>query len=228
MRACTIFMRTFCAPGIGVALAVAALTTSAPSVAAEPWGDASFSVVERYGKLLVGTPDRGKSGTLQGSGLEARFTMPMGWGAYYRWTTAATNNSDRFDWKHLDLAAGFSRRVVAGGSPSLWGFRYQVHLDFGFVYTKLGTNEACTTGIAPFATSCSTTTPTHEWNADGAGIGLEARVGAALGVGPLAIGVDLGVGGFRTLVTGGNSADPPAWFAAPLAQLKVGLAIPFL
>jgi len=213
---------------LGAALGFALLTISAPAAAAEPWGTGSLSLVERWGTLAVGSPEHGQSGGQFGSGLEARFMMPIGWGAYYRTNRAATNNGDNFDWSHFEFSAGFSRRIVRGGSANLFSPRYQVHFDFGMLYSKLGTNERCTRSWAPLYTKCETTTSDHPVNLDGSYFGLEARIGADVSFGPLGVGVDVGIGGFRRIVTGGNSADPPTWFAAPTAQLKMGIELPFL
>jgi hypothetical protein len=191
------------------------------------WGDVAFSFVERFGRMSVPKDsERGKSGTLQGSGVELRFMMRPGVGAYYRWTNAATNSGNKQDWYHLEYAFGFAKRLHATGKPGLIGLRTSSRFEIGFLYTQLGTNEACTRSYMPLATDCSTTN-FGLGNASGAGVGLEMRLGGDVAFGPLDLGVDIGISGYRRWSTGSGSVSIPGWFYVPSAQLKLAIALPF-
>ena len=191
------------------------------------WGEFAFSLVERFGRISVPSDsERGKSGSLQGSGFEVRFMMRPGVGAYYRWTNAATNSHDGADWYHLEYAFGFVRRLHETGRADLLGLRTSSHLALGFLYTQLGTNEACTRGYAPLAADCSTTN-FDRGNASGAGVGMELRLGGDVAFGPLDLGLDVGISGYRRWSTGSNSVSIPGWFYVPSAQLKLAIALPF-
>ncbi len=202
-------------------------TASAQQAQSQGFGDVAFSTVARFGSVSVGSQPHGKSGAMRGSGLEARFMMPIGWGAYYRAITAATDNRDGFEWKHFEIGAGFSRRILRGGTANLLGVRYQLHIDIGMFYAQLGTHETCTTGMVPFAASCDSLSAKRAPDAHGVSLGLEARIAAEVGLGPIGFGVDLGAGAFRGILTGGNSLDPPTWYLVPSAQVKLGLVYAF-
>lgn len=189
------------------------------------WGDASFSLVERYGRLVVPSPELGTSGTLAGSGFELRFMMPVGWGAYYRWVNGATNARNGFDWFHGDFSFGIDRRLHATGGPSTWSVRTQSRFELGLAYTQLGTNLTCTRSASPLATSCDG--GGIAGNVSGAGFGLETRIAAEIALGPIYVGADLGIAGYRRWSTGSASLSPPGWFALPSAQLRMGVGFSF-
>ena len=198
------------------------------------WGDVAFSFVERFGRISVPSDsERGKSGSLQGSGVELRFMMRAGVGAYYRWTNAASHANNKQDWYHLEYAFGFAQRLHATGKSGLLGLRTSSRLEFGILYTQLGTNESCTRSYMPLATDCSTanfgTSAANPagGNASGAGIGLEMRLGGDVALGPFDLGLDVGISGYRRWSTGSNSVSIPGWFYVPSAQLKLAIALPF-
>ncbi|MEO7092066.1 MAG: hypothetical protein ABI175_02370 [Polyangiales bacterium] len=191
------------------------------------WGDVAFSFVERFGRMSVPSDsERGTSGMLQGSGVELRFMMRAGVGAYYRWTNAATNTGNKQDWYHLEYAFGFARRLHATGKSDLIGLRTSSRIELGFLYTQLGTHEACSRSYVPLATDCSTTNYAPG-NASGAGVGLEMRLGGDIAFGPLDLGLDIGISGYRRWSTGSGSVSIPGWFYVPSAQLKLAIALPF-
>jgi hypothetical protein len=191
------------------------------------WGDVAFSFVERFGRMGVPSDsERGRPGMLQGSGVELRFMMRAGVGAYYRWTNAATNMGNKQDWYHLEYAFGFAQRLHATGKSSLLGLRTSSRVELGFLYTQLGTNESCSRSYVPLATDCSTTN-FGPGNASGAGVGLEMRIGGDVAFGPLDLGLDIGISGYRRWSTGSNSVSIPGWFYVPSAQLKLAIALPF-
>ncbi|GAC1578724.1 MAG: hypothetical protein NVS3B20_09810 [Polyangiales bacterium] len=193
---------------------------------ADGWGDASLSLVQRVGKLSLSQTDH-LGGATRGSGMEGRFMMPIGWGAYYRFGNEATKKQDGFDWNHFDIGGGFSRRLAGFGSPELWTLRGQLHLDFGLLYSQIETHESCATGYAPFSTQCQSVSQSRGGDASGAALGLEARVGGELGVGPIGVGIDVGEAGYLRLISGANSLPIPARYSLLSVQFKAGIAIPF-
>jgi hypothetical protein len=216
-----------------IALAVFPGMLCAPQIAhaqADPapraWGDGSFSLVERFGYLAINGAERGKSGLARGPGLELRFMMPVGWGAYYRHLAIATSNDDQADWKHSEFIAGLSRRLLAVGSPQLWSARASARFDFGVGWTQTGTHERCTQSFVPFGTDCSTG-PNRPRNVQGDAFAFEARLGADIGVGPLYLGLDVGMSAFLNVTTGSNSASLPSLFLSPSGQVKLGFGLPF-
>ena len=212
---------------VAATLLVSGSTRRAQAEPSAAWGDGAIYFDNSFSRLAMNNSEAAKRTAFHGSGVELRFMMPIGWGAYYRANTQATNNRDGYEWKHIDVGGGFSRRLLAVGSGKTWGLRAQLHFDVGFLYSQLATHETCKTGITPFATSCDTITPGYPGNAAGVALGLETRFGGEVGIGPLGLGLDLGVAGYREIVTGGNSREIPGWFAIPSALLKVGLALPF-
>lgn len=190
------------------------------------YGDAAISVVERFGYLAIDNAPAGQSGLIRGAGIELRYMMPVGWGAYYRYVSAATANKDRFDWYQSEYVAGFSRRLLAVGRRDLWSVRVAARFDFGVGYTQIGTNETCTRSFVPFGTSCSTG-PNRPVNVQGDALLAEARFAADAGVGPIYLGLDIGSAAYLNVTTGGNSASLPAVFFAPSGQVKLGVGLPF-
>ncbi len=188
------------------------------------WGNVAISLVERFGTIqLPSSAEHGKSGSLRGSGLELRFNMRPGIGAYYRLTTATTANNDKNDVYQLEWAFGFSKRLHATGKPGFWQFRTSSHLDFGFLYWHLDTNESCTRSYSPLSSSCETLDWSRGNNTSGSGVGLEARLGAEIAIGLLGLGFDVGVAGYQKWSTGGNSDSPPMNYWVPTAQLKLSV-----
>lgn len=197
--------------------------TSAP--APSQWGDASLNLVERFGYLAIDGAPRGKSGFARGAGLELRFMMPIGWGAYYRYLNVATANKDGQDWYHGEFVAGLSRRLMSVGRRELWSTRASARFDFGVGYAQTGTNERCTQSFVPFGTDCSSRGGLPK-NVQGDALTFEARLGADVGFGPVAIGLDVGMSAYLNVTTGGNSLSLPWLFLAPSGQLRLGVALP--
>lgn len=193
---------------------------------ARQWGDASLSVVERFGYLAINPEGRGKSGIARGPGLELRFMLPIGWGAYYRHVGVATSNNDGAEWYHGEFVAGLSRRLMAVGSRELWAFRASARLDFGLGWAQTGTHDRCTKSFVPFGTDCLTI-PGGPKNTQGDAMAFEVRVGADVGVGPLYVGADVGMSAYLNVTTGGNSTSLPWLFLAPSGQLKLGIGLPY-
>lgn len=193
---------------------------------AKPFGDVSLSAVERFGYLAIDNAPKGKSGLIRGAGVELRFMMPIGWGAYYRYVGAATANKDRFDWYQAEYIGGISRRLLAIGRRELWTPRVSAHVDFGIGWTQVGTNESCTRSFVPFGNSC-TTGPNRPVNVQGDAMLVEARFAAELGYGFLFAGLDVGGAAYMNVTTGNNSESLPAFFFSPGGQLKLGVALPF-
>jgi hypothetical protein len=209
----------FCAPRS----AHAQTTTETPK---REWGDVSLSVVERFGYLAINGAEQGKAGMARGPGLELRFMLPIGWGAYYRHIGIATANDDRADWKHSEFIAGLSRRLVAVGSRELWSARASARFDFGVGWTQTGTHERCTRSFVPYGTDC-VTGPGRPRNVQGDAMAFETRVGADIGFGPLYLGLDIGMSAYLNVTTGNDSASLPWLFLSPSGQLKLGLGLPF-
>ncbi|MGZ3419162.1 MAG: hypothetical protein ACXVEF_27655 [Polyangiales bacterium] len=193
------------------------------------WGDASFNAVERFGQLVLPSPEVGKSGLVRGSGLEVRFVMPVAeWGAYYRYVTSATRNNDGFEWSHSEFMMGFSRRLMHVGRRDLWSPRASAHLDVGFGYTTVGTHQSCNGNVVPLSTSCETGNDPHRpTNATSDALALEARVGADLTFGILFLGVDVGASVLARITTGSNSVSAPGIMYLPSGQLRLGIGFPF-
>ena len=91
-------------------------------------------------------------------------------------------------------------------------------------YSNLGTYGRCDRSAWPFSQSC---TAGRSLEASGVALGLEGRLAADLGLGPVVVGFDVGVGGYRQILTGENSSEIPGWFAVSSAQLRLGLGLPF-
>jgi len=206
--------------------------TSAPTPSAAPgsWGEASLTVVERMEYLSVAGAEVGKSDLARGPGLELRFMMPVGWGAYYRYNDVATAAqrppSEQFEWEHQEWMFGVSRRLMRVGRGEMWSFRAQSTLDFGLGWSRLGTHQVCERSYTPFGTNCYTG-PKRPTNVQGDAMAFETRIGAAIGFGPLTLGVDIGAAAYLTLLAGSNSLSPPSPFFAPSGQLRLGLALPY-
>lgn len=196
------------------------------AAAPREWGDASFSVVQRFGYLAINGAEQGKSGLARGPGLELRYMMPIGWGAYYRHVGVATSNNDQAEWKHSEFIAGLSRRLLAVGSRELWSARASARFDFGVGYAQTGTHERCTKSLVPFGTDC-TTSPGRPRNVQGDALAFEARLGADVGVGPLYVGFDVGMSAYLSILTANGSASLPSLFLSPSGQVKLGLGLPF-
>jgi hypothetical protein len=196
------------------------------STAPAQWGDASASLVERFGYLAINGAERGKSGLARGPGLELRFMMPVGWGAYYRLVHVATANKDEADWYHGEFIAGLSRRLMSVGSARPWTTRASARFDFGVGWTQTGTNKQCTQSFVPFGTHCSTPGGRPR-NVQGDALAIEGRIGADFGLGPLFVGVDVGMSAYLNMWTGSNSASLPWLFLSPSGQLRLGVALPF-
>lgn len=194
--------------------------------ATREWGDTSLSVVERFGYLAINGAEQGKSGLARGPGLELRFMLPIGWGAYYRHLAVATSNNDQADWKHSEFIAGLSRRLLAVGSRQLWSARASARFDFGVGYAQTGTHERCTKSFVPYGIDC-VTSPGRPRNVQGDALAFEARLGADIGVGPLYLGFDVGMSAYLNVTTGSGSASLPALFLSPSGQVKLGLGLPF-
>lgn len=194
------------------------------------WGEASVNVVERTSYLSVAGAEVGKSDLARGPGLELRFVMPMGWGAYYRWTDVATAAirpaSEQFEWEHQEWFFGVSRRLLRIGRGEFWAPRVQAALDVGLGWSQIGTHQVCTRSYVPFKTDCSTG-PNRPQNVQGDALGFEARVGAGVSFGPITVGVDVGAAAHLTLFGGSNSWAPPWLFFTPSGQLRFGLALPY-
>lgn len=192
----------------------------------KPFGDVALSVVERFGYLAVNNAPVGKSGMVRGAGVELRFMLPIGWGAYYRYVSTATANNDRFEWFQGEFVAGLSKRLLGLGRRDLWTTRIGARFDFGLGWTQTGTNETCKRSFVPFGTSC-TTGPNRPMNVQGDALVVEARVGVDVDLGPVNVGVDVGSAAYLNITTGPNSQSLPAIFFAPSGQLKLGLGLPF-
>ncbi len=192
------------------------------------WGDWSLSLVERYGQLLIGGAEPAStSAAVRGAGLELRYLLPIGWGAYWRYTDVASNVGNQFDWQQSELMLGVSRNVFRAGRADPWTFRAQAHVDVGFVFSRIGTNQTCSQSFVPFGTSCSTG-PGRPPNITGDSAALEVRLAGDVGFGPIGLGVDVGFGAFARYVTGDNSVPPPGLYYLPSAQLRLGIAVPYL
>lgn len=191
-----------------------------------PFGDAALSVVERVGYLAINGAPVGQSGMVRGAGVELRYMMPIGWGAYWRYVNTASANGDRFEWSQGEFVAGMSKRLLAVGRADLWAPRASARFDFGVGYAQVGTHETCTRSFAPFGTSC-VTGPNRPMNVQGDAFVVEGRFGADLGYGPLFLGLDVGAAAYANITTGNNSRSLPAFFFSPSGQLKVGVGLPF-
>lgn len=200
--------------------------TPSPAPSFDKWGDASLSVAERFGYLSMGGAERGKSGLARGPGLELRFMMPIGWGAYYRYVNVATAHNDAADWYHGEFVAGLSRRLMAVGDKRLWSFRSSARFDFGMGWTQTGTNERCEQSFVPFGTNCRSRAGLPK-NVQGDALAFEARLGGDVGIGPLYVGVDVGMSAYLNVTTGSNSLSLPWLFLSPSGQLRLGVALPF-
>lgn len=215
------------------ALALAPSRASAEPAETSPrqWGEASLGIVERTQYLAIDGAKVGESGLARGAGVELRYMMPIGWGAYYRWTDVATAGthkaSEAFEWEHQEYTAGVSRRLLRLGPGGLWQPRVQAQLDVGLGYSQIGTHERCTRSYAPWGTSCTTATGGRQQNVAGDALSLEARIGANVSYGPFTVGLDIGAAAYLTLVGGDNSFTPPGTFFAPSGQLRLGLALPY-
>jgi hypothetical protein len=201
---------------IAPALVVLCVPSAAYAQAAptKEWGDASLSVVERFGYLAINGAEQGKSGMARGPGMELRFMLPIGWGAYYRHVGVATSSDDKAQWYHGEFIAGLSRRLLAVGSREFWSARASARFDFGVGWTQTGTHERCKQSIVPFGTDCSTG-PGRPRNVQGDAMAFEGRLGADIGVGPLYLGLDVGMSAYVNVTTGSNSASLPALFFSP-------------
>lgn len=192
------------------------------------WGDWSIAVVERFGLLLIaGAEPAATSPTVRGAGAELRYVMPVGWGAYWRWTDVASSVQNQFEWRQSELMFGFSRRVFRTGRVDPWTFRSQARVDVGVGFSRVGTNESCSQSFVPFGTSCSTG-PGRPPNITGDAAALEVRLSGDVGFGPIGLGLDVGFAAYARYVTGDNSVPPPGLFYLPSAQLRLGVAVPFL
>ncbi|MBI2391184.1 MAG: hypothetical protein HYV09_16460 [Deltaproteobacteria bacterium] len=220
-------------PARAAAQTTSSALSSAPSVAPgapKPWGDVSLTLVENQSYLAVSGAERGQSDLARGPGLELRFFMPVGWGAYYRHTQVATAAirpvDEQFEWKKSEFVAGLTRRLLTLGRRELWSPRVQAHFDFGVGWAQLGTNQKCTRSYVPFGTDCFTG-PNRPQNVQGDALTFETRVGAFVAYGPLTLGLDIGAAAYLTVTSGTKSIAPPPWFFAPSGQLKLGVALPF-
>ena len=194
---------------------------------AEPWGEGAIEAVERFGHLATSASRLGANDALVGSGLQARFMLPVGWGAYYRWTTSTSNARDGADWFDSELAMGVSRRLESSSHKSFWGVRWHLRLDAGLTYSVLDTNERCSHGVVPFAASCTTTTLGRPADASGNALGVEGRLAGTVGVGPFSLGLDIGAAESHRLTTSSGSVAIPTWIGLTTAQIEVGFALPF-
>jgi hypothetical protein len=193
-------------------------------------GDYGAYLVERFGGLVMPNASRGSSGAARGSGLEARYVMPAGWGGYFRYSRVAQSNQQdagtaaAFVWDQWDVTFGLSRRLQA--TPQRVGFREQLRLDVGFSYSQAGTNLACSNSAFVWAISCDSGTAAngHPTNASGSAFGMEARLSLDFGVGPIGLGVDFGGGAYKSLTHGSNSEPLPSLFYSWNAQLRAGLS----
>ncbi len=204
----------------------AAPPSGAAARAPRPFGDVALSLVERFGYLAINNAPVGKSGVVRGAGLELRYMMPIGWGAYWRYVSTASSNGDRFEWFQGEFVAGMSKRLFAVGRTDLWSPRASGRFDFGVGYTQVGTHESCTKSFAPFGTSC-VTGPNRPVNVQGDALVVEARFGADLAYGPLFLGLDVGAAAYTNITTGSNSRSLPAFFLSPSGQVKLGVGLPF-
>lgn len=210
-------------PSVPVTDASTSTTTGAKAPATR-WGEAELGVLGRFGRLGIPAGGLGKSGAIQGSGWLVKYVMPVGWGGYWRWSNYSTTNNDHYDWYQRQYVFGFLRRIHQTGRAGWWSVRTQSHLAIGMMYWQMGTNESCARSFAPLGTTCQTLGA--QQNASGSGIGMEVRVGGEVGAGPIALGVDVGVEGYRRWSTGSNSDSPPGWSYAPTVQLNLGITLP--
>jgi hypothetical protein len=190
------------------------------------FGDAAASLVERFGYLAMNNAPVGKAGMVRGAGIELRYMMPIGWGAYWRYVSTASANRDRFEWFQGEFVAGISKRLLAVGRADLWAPRASARFDFGLGWTQTGTNETCTRSFVPFGTKC-VTGPNRPMNVQGDALVAEARFGADLGFGPIMLGLDVGAAAYANITTGSNSQSLPAFFLQPSGQVKLGVGFPF-
>lgn len=192
-------------------------------------GDLGAYLVERFGGLVLPSATRGQSGSAYGSGLEARYILPVGWGGYFRFSRVRQDNQKCGDacyvWDHWDLTFGLSRRLQA--TPQRPTFREHTRLDVGFSYSQAGTHTSCDGGYLPWSISCASGASTKHVNASGSAFGIEARLAAEIGVGPIALGLDVGGGAFKSLTHGESSEPLPSVFFAWSAQARAGVSWSF-
>lgn len=183
-------------------------------------------LVERFGGLVLPNATRGSSGSVTGSGLETRFMMPVGWGAYFRYARAVQGNSSCADgsctWDQWDLTFGFSKRLQA--TPQKTTFREHTRFDLGFLYSQAGTHPSCSGSVFTWSIACANDKPASGLNISGSAVGIEARLGLELAVGPVGLGLDFGGAAFKSLTHGGNSDPLPSVFFAWSAQARAGLS----
>jgi hypothetical protein len=189
-------------------------------------GDFGGYLVERFGGLVLPNATRGQSGGVTGSGLEVRYMMPVGWGAYFRYARAVQGTSKCGDscgtWDQWDLTFGFSKRLQA--TPQKQTFREHTRLDLGLLYSQAGTRSSCSSSPLTWSISCDSGKPSSGLNISGAAIGVEARLGLEVAVGPIGLGIDFGGAAFKSMTQGGNSDALPSIFFAWSAQARAGLA----
>jgi hypothetical protein len=189
-------------------------------------GDLGAYLIERYGGLVLPSATRGASGGAYGSGLEARYIMPVGWGGYARFTRVRQDNQkcgdDCYVWDHWDVTLGLSRRLQA--TPQRPAFREHTRFDLGFAYSQANTSLSCDGQYTPWSISCTSGASARHRNASGSALGIEARLAVEIGVGPVALGLDVGGGAFKSLTHGENSEPLPTVFFAWSAQARAGLS----
>jgi hypothetical protein len=189
-------------------------------------GDFGGYLVERFGGLVLPNATRGGSGKVMGSGLETRFMMPVGWGGYFRYARAVQDNFKCGDacatWDQWDLTFGFSKRLQA--TPQKSTFREHTRFDLGFLYSQAATRATCSNSLFTWSIGCDSGKPTSGLNISGSAIGIEARLGLELAVGPIGLGLDFGGAAFKSLTHGGNSDALPSVFFAWSAQARAGLS----
>ena len=189
-------------------------------------GDFGGYLVERFGGLVLPNATRGSSGSVTGSGLETRFMMPVGWGAYFRYARAVQGNSSCAEgsctWDQWDLTFGFSKRLQA--TPQKSTFREHTRFDLGFLYSQAATHPSCSSSVLTWSIACANDKPASGLNISGSAIGLEARLGLEVAVGPIGLGLDFGGAAFKSLTHGGNSDPLPSVFFAWSAQARAGVS----
>lgn len=169
---------------------------------------------------------RGSSGGVTGSGLEIRYMMPVGWGAYFRYARAVQANfkcsGECATWDQWDVTFGFSKRLQA--TPQKAAFREHTRLDLGLLYSQAATHSSCSNSLLTWSISCENGRPASGLNISGSAIGLEARLGLEVAVGPIGLGLDFGGAAFKSMTHGDNSDPLPSVFFAWSAQARAGLA----
>ncbi len=189
-------------------------------------GDFGAYLLERYGGLVLPGALHGESGPVAGSGFEARYLLPVGWGAYAHWTHVVQQNvtcgADCWVWDQWEATLGLSRRLQATPQNKL--IREHTRFDLGFAYSQAGTNLSCGGAYVPWNVACASGSwPSHPINSSGSAVGMEARLALEIGIGPVGLGFDFGGAAYKSL-THGSASDPlPSLFYAWSAQARAGV-----